>query len=172
MSVDVLNITLDDVKVAAVDMYNQINNRSENISTQNATIVKAPMEDTLYMNTGERGVGLLMDKILIQDILPTNFDLRPFKEHYLNHAREFGPEDVEAFNKRYNAEMITAEKDILKAPTNVDKELLKDFVLFCRALGFFELDIGDVSLFMAEGKMYISVHPTNAIYAGYVEVLV
>lgn len=172
MSVDVLNITLDDVKLAAVDMFNQVNNRVENISLERVTIAKAPIENTLYMNTGERGIGVLMDKILLQDILPTPFDLTPFKTPNAGVAKELGSEDVTNFNKRYNAEIITAEKDILQSPTNLDVELLKNWVLFCRALGFFELDIGDVSLFMAEGKMYVSVNPTHAIYTGYVEVLV
>lgn len=172
MSVDVLNITLDDVKLAAIDMHNQINNRSENISLNHATITKAPLENTLFMNTGSRGVGVLMDKILLQDILPSVIDLRPFLTPIVSVAKEFGPEDVDGFNKRYNAEMLAVEKDILQSATNLDVELIKNWVLLCRVLGFFELDIGDVTLFMAEGKMYVSVNPTHAIYSGYVEVLV
>lgn len=172
MSVDVLNITLSDVKLAAVDMHNQINGRSDNIPVDHVTVTKAPIEDALYMNTGSRGVGVIMDKILLQDILPSVVDLRPFKIPTVSVGKEFGPEDVDGFNNRYNAEMLAVEKDILKSATNFDIELLKNWVLFCRVLGFFELDVGDVSLFMAEGKMYVSVNPTNAIYSGYVEVLV
>lgn len=172
MTVDVLNITLDDVKRAAVDMHNQINNRSENIPVSHMTITKAPIEDALYLNTGSRGVGVIMDKILLQDILPSVVDLRPFLTPSVSVGKEFGPEDIDVFNKRYNAEMLAVEKDILQAATTFDVDLLKNWVLFCRVLGFFELDVGDVTLFMAEGKMYVSVNPTNAIYSGYVEVLV
>lgn len=172
MSVDVLNITLDDIKVAAVDMYNQLNGLKENISVSNSVIVKAPQENTLYMNTGTRGVGVLMDKVLLQSILPAVFDLRPFKETYVSVGTVLTPETVGVVNDRYNAEMVTGERDILKSPTPYDKETLINWVLFCRALGFFELDVGDVTLSTVEGKMYVSVNPTHAIFHGYVEVLV
>ena len=172
MAVDVLNITLDDVKMAAVDMYNQVNGVQENISLEHTTVSKAPQEETLYMNTGARGVGVLMDKILLQDILPTRFDLRPFKDQVSMQGKELDSDDVDTINNKYNAEIVTAERDILKSPTNLSKETLINWVLFCRVLGFFELDIGDVTLTEVEGMMYVSVNPTHAIYYGFVEVLV
>ena len=87
-------------------------------------------------------------------------------------AKELGPKDVKRFNNRYGASMVADEIDVLQSANNYPIELVRDWVLLCRVLGFYELDIGDVTLAKVDDIMYVSVNATHGIYSGYIEVRV
>lgn len=172
MAVDVLNISGAIVKQTAIALFNEVNNMNENFPLDNIFVGKGSAEESILLQVGQSSSGLTLNKILIQDILPPIVDLTPFKVKSVQVAKELGPKDVKRFNNRYGAFMVADEIDVLQSANNYPIELVRDWVLLCRVLGFYELDIGDVTLAKVDDIMYVSVNATHGIYSGYIEVRV
>lgn len=172
MSVDIINVSLNHIKQIPIDVFNNVNK----------TQVSPPLTDLDFQSTGEDGTvllnnptckgGVVINKIALDQLFSKEVDLRPFIKGSNRKTSELFANQVDDFNTKHSTEVVMVEANILNAPTVFDVELVKNFVLFCRVFGFYELGIGDVNLNQNDGKMIISVPSTHKLFTGYIEVLV
>lgn len=171
MTVDVVNINDRDVKRHVISLFEKANNITVTGDTDNLGLLQVTDAESMLQDMSTRN-GVLFKKIPLGSILPKTLDLRPFKTKTEGKAPELQPKDVSAFNTKYGSELVAEEKDILSGQTPFTVEQVKDFVLFCRVFGFFELDISDVTLIHYDGVMNITPNHTHKLYTGSIEVLV
>lgn len=138
--------------------------------------------------------GVLISKLDIANLFPSNIDLRPFK--YVDKSKqqitpELSPEQltsrVNEFNKNRAIEMVNEIKDELGVFVETDESLLRDFFLFCKVTGFWELSPDEVTIgrtiseiqtedgddiSLIEERVIITVVVTHPHYCGTVEALV
>lgn len=171
MSIDVINVTAAHIKQLIVDLFNKINKVNSAPDLEHLSVEKLSDNKVMLQNPMSH-TGVVFNKIHLNNLFPDIVTLRNFKEGLSNQAPILEAEHVDKFNTKHNRILTSVEMDILRTPTTAPLDVVKDFILFCRVFGFYELDIGDVTLMSQEGKLIISVNPTNKLFTGYIEVLV
>lgn len=171
MSVDVINISSRRIKRILLSVYNRANETQ--LSADLDKFVLEPVgDDKVLLQDPITKRGVLFGKINIKTLFPNNIDISPFKNN-LSYSREpMRVSDVDRFNEKHNEDIVSEEMDILKSPTGFPIDDVKEFVLFCRVFGFYELDVGDVTLIRSGDILYISVNETHPVYYGVLEVKV
>ncbi|EBY9764020.1 hypothetical protein D5W64_12980 [Salmonella enterica subsp. enterica serovar Saintpaul] len=171
MSVDVINISGRRIKKLILNVYNRTNG-----SKLNADLDKFVLEpvgdDKVLLQDPITKRGVLFSKINIATLFPNNIDISPFKNRLVYSRQPMSVNDVECFNEKHGETIVSGEMDILKSPTGFPIDDVRDFVLFCRVFGFYELDVGDVTLIRSGDILYISVNETHPVYYGVLEVKV
>lgn len=171
MNVDVISVTADKIKRAVIKLFNLVNGTHSNPELPQLSFERLG-DDKVILQNPDTGSGVVINKIPISSIFPQIVSVREFKAGITSNAPIISNEHVDRFNLRHERVIVGAEVDVFKYQTPVSTETAKDFLLFCRVFGFYELDIGDVSLISEEGKLIISVNSTNKLFTGYLEVLV
>lgn len=172
MSLDIINVSDAQLKRLGLSIFNRVNQRDVDVPLSDLVFEKTTDNDKVLLQNPMTKSGILMKKIALQDIFPAGINLRPFKIRFVKNAQEMTADDVAMINERHATDIVTIEADILDNPTSYDIELVKDFVLFCRVFGFYELGISDVTLNKYDGKLTIMVVPTHTLFTGYIEVLI
>lgn len=172
MNIDIVNVNKLQLKRIVVSLFNELNQTNVDVPLSNLVFEKTPAEGKVLLQNPSSKMGVLLNKINLQDLFPKMINLRPFSEPLDANATLLKQIDVAALNAKHATELVTEEADILNAPTSFDTELVKKFVLFCRVFGFYELGIGDVTLNMQDDVLTIMVVPAHTVFTGYVEVLV
>lgn len=171
MSVDVINISGKRIKKLILNVYNRTNE-----SKLNADLDKFVFEpvgdDKVLLQDPITKRGVLFSKINIKTLFPDNIDISPFKNNLSYSRQPMSVSDVDRFNEKHNENIVNEEMNILKSPTGFPIDDVKEFVLFCRVFGFYELDVGDVTLIRSNDILYISVNETHPVYYGVLEVKV
>lgn len=171
MSVDVINVSGMRIKRLILDVYNKTNN-----SNMNADLEKYVLEpvgdDKVILQDPMTKRGVVFNKIDLSRVFPPNLDIRPFKNKLEHTEGSMSVAGAERFNEKHSGYLVDPEVDILKSPTGFPVEDVKEFILFCRVFGFYELDIGDVTLIRTDDIFYISVNATHPVYYGVLEVKV
>lgn len=171
MSVDIINTNTKRIKEYVINLYNKANQ----------TEVNPDLDQLVFENIGDDKVilqdpatkrGVVFKKIDITSLFTKIIDLRPFKEKREMSLGGMHPSNVDRFNDKHNHQLVSPEVNILKSPTGFPVEDVKEFVLFCRVFGFYELDIGDVTLIRSGETLYISINDTQPLYYGVLEVKV
>lgn len=172
MSIDIVNVSKLQLKRIVLSLFNELNQTNVDVPLSNLVFEKTPAEGKVLLQNPTSKMGVLLNKINIQDLFPKMINLRPFTQAEEGNAILLEQADVPTLNAKHATELVTDEADILNAATSFDNALVKKFVLFCRVFGFYELGIGDVTLNMQDDVLTIMVVPTNTVFTGYVEVLV
>lgn len=171
MSVDVINIGSERIKRYALDLYNKANQSNIEMDVDRLTFESVGDDKVMLQDTVTKR-GVLISKISLQSLFPNVIDLRPFKHNRLTALGIMHPTNAAHFNEKHEATLVDPEINILKSSTGFPIEDIKEFILFCRVFGFYELDIGDVTLIRSNDTLYISVNDTHALYTGVLEVKV
>lgn len=171
MSVDVINIGSERIKRYALDLYNKANQSNIEMDVDRLTFESVGDDKVMLQDTVTKR-GVLISKISLQGLFPNVIDLRPFKHNRHTALGIMHPTNTTHFNEKHEATLVDPEVNILKSSTGFPIEDIKEFILFCRVFGFYELDIGDVTLIRSNDTLYISVNDTHALYTGVLEVKV
>lgn len=170
MTADLINITSTEIKQHAIELYSSANGCRVTANPDSLEVERLTDDLAMLQNPSTK-TGVIFKKINIADIFPVNIDLTPYRGLYC-HNRVIEGDDVDSFNKSHEAVLVSREVDVLKARTSYSKRDLANFVLFCRVLGFYELDIGSVTLIDYHGKLRIQVNQGNKLFTGFIEVTV
>lgn len=178
MTVDIISISSLDCKVSAVTLANEVNDKTLSLDPASLRPVTTanPMQ-SLLMDPVVR-LGILINKVRLENLFPSPIDIRSFEKSTGSQLPPFNKGqaevvgDVASFNAKHGAELLNPEHDILNNPTSYPKEVVKDFVQFCRVTGFFDLSIADVILSKYDGVLHITVVDTHTLYTGKLEVFV
>lgn len=171
MSVDVINIGSERIKRYALDLYNKANQSNIEMDVDRLTFESVGDDKVMLQDTVTKH-GVLISKISLQGLFPNTIDLRPFKHNRHTALGIMHPTNATHFNEKHEATLVDPEVNVLKSSTGFPIEDIKEFILFCRVFGFYELDIGDVTLIRSNDTLYISVNDTHALYTGVLEVKV
>lgn len=171
MSIDIINVNGRHTKQLAVDAFNRVNGINANPDFRQLEFESSSVEGTVILHNPSTQKGVVANKISLGDLFPKTVDLRPFKTRTGN-LPEATKDAVQLINAKHNTELAHVGKDVFKGRTNITEEEAKNFLLFCRVFGFYELDVSDFTIFSYDGKMAMSVNPSHKLYTGFIEVLV
>jgi len=170
MTIDVINVDGRVIKSAVLKAFEKLNDVKVSPNLGLLSIEPVCDKNVMLQDPNTKS-GVVLHKVKLRDFFPKTISVRAFKNVTTN-AQALTPEEVNGFNEKYGVELVNAEKDVLKGMSQAPVETVRNFILFCRVFGFYELDIGDVSIYEHNGVMTISVNDTNKFFTGYIEVLV
>lgn len=173
--IDIITVNQLGLKYDVMRLFNELND----------TEIQTDLNGLGFISSGEERVilkdlfshrGILSKKINIGSFFPKNIDLTVFKDQGLIKQIDASQTDmgsfINAFPTEPNKPLIKYPDDVIAVPDSFDETLVKQFYLFCRVLGFWELQISDVMLGKQDNKLFISVVNTHPIFTGTVEVTV
>ena len=178
MSVGLIDISDKAIQGAVIRVLNELNETTLQVDLD--TLEFVPGSDS-YLTLLEGGVraGVLIGKVNISELFVSNLDLGPFKqrslikqqvrsEYELNEAQTL----VSDFNNSRDIPLLQLAPDGYDVPEGIAEDVAKDFLLFCRVFGFWELNFQNTILNKQDGILHISVVETHPVYTGSLEVLV
>lgn len=177
MTIELSNISAERIGELVVNAVNEANNLNIQIDPGQLSMVRVAGKYILVKDIGDNA-GVLMSKIDIKTLFPKLIDLRPFKSrtHIPQIPRSDTPEAVEqlrnASKHKDGSFLVGTGHNVLANPTPHESPCLRDFILFCRVTGFWELDSIDVSLGYSNDKLLLTVVESHPVYIGSIEVLV
>lgn len=174
MNIEISNVCQDRVKEVAIGQQRAYCSHELNIQKDAISLVRSGNNHILVKDT-DSNAGVLISKLDLGTMFPDVIDIRPFKK--LNRTQvtaEYPPEAartlVSEFNKELECELLLVDCDVLKRPTQYTAELLREFILFCRVYGFWQLDASDLDMCIDNDVLYISVVNTHEHYTGNIKV--
>ncbi|QGH71950.1 hypothetical protein N1M2_87 [Klebsiella phage N1M2] len=170
MTVDVISISREDIRNYVVDLYEIANGCRATVDTSSLEPERI-CDGTTMMQNSQTKSGVLINKINIADLFPNTIDITQYKAPHGVLSVMQG-DDADSFNNKHGKLLVSPEMDVLKSQTPFAVEDIKDFILFCRVYGFWELDIGSVTLIRYNGKLRIQVNQGNKLFHGFIEVTV
>lgn len=176
MSVDIVNINEHFIKKSVISLVEMVNDANlSGIDTGMVNFKHLDFNDSLLLTDGFSNLSIVGDKIDIVNIFPPNIDLQQFKQSWTNsnHTPEITEnvqEEINNFNQLYPDLRLALIADETVIPEGIDVELAKDFILFCKVTGFYELNLTDVSITREGEKVTFSVVSTHPVYKGFIEV--
>lgn len=179
MQVDILTIKESDVKKSVIKLTNMLNGTALKPNDSRLTFDRPVVDEGVILRDMFTTRTLLLNKININEILPSVIDLRPIKSLTKEEFQlppeldeDFIDEYIAAFNNKHNGNHLSKHMETSKYQTNYSDEEIYNFTLFCKTVGFFELDITECDLSINDNVMIINVNSTHPIYTGSIEVLI
>lgn len=174
MNVEISNVCSERLKEVVVRKQCDNCTRELNI-TPEALILQRSGDNNILVRDIDNPAGVLISKLDLATMLPDELDLRPFKNNPSQQLTAEWPQTsleafVSHFNKDLHCELVGIEHDVLVRPTRYSKELLKEFILFCRVYGFWQLDSMDFDMNMDGEYLYLTVVATHERYTGHIKV--
>lgn len=174
MNIEISNVCQDRVKEVAINQQRGYCSHELNIQKDNISLVRSGGNHILVKDT-DSSAGVLINKLDLATMFPDVIDIRPFKKLEGGQATtEYSPEATSAFvsefNKELECELLLTNCDVLKRPTRYTVELLREFVLFCRVYGFWQLDASDLDMCIDNDVLHIAVVNTHEHYTGNIKV--
>lgn len=166
------NVNDNVIKRKLLSGYNFINN--VNISPDPSTLSfteSTSLQHTLLMDNVTKSA-LMFKKIDINLFIDPDFDISAFRETDVSKIQlpELTPDEVNKWNGMLKNPVVSLYENNFSSIEKYDMNTLKKFAVFCRLLGFFDLDITDVNLTPQEGVMTITVNNDHLVYSGSVEI--
>lgn len=160
------------IKHGIVNGYNKVNGTSLVINPAIMSIVESTIENSNMVVDPITKAGLLFGRIDIGELIPKGIDISQFKDttSFNHQLQELTPEEIADYNEKIQENLISNYENNFSNLTDYDMDTLKKYAVFCRVIGFFDLDISDVELFTSEGSMTIQVKEGNKMFTGFVEV--
>lgn len=177
MNVQVINISDTAIKDAVIRALNEVNETSLEVDLNTLNFVSGCDSHLTLLESGTRN-GLLTSKIDLGKLFPEKLNLRIFKESKARQQLKSDYEENEAqqlvgdFNKFRNIPLLRVAPEGYSVPADVTEDVVKDFYLFCRVYGFWDLDFQNAIINKQDGVLYISAVKTHPIYTGSLEVLI
>lgn len=169
MTVDVISISREDIRNYAVDLYETANGCRATVDVSFLEPERICETTSMLQNPTTKS-GVLIKKINIADLFPNTVDITPYKASQGVLTIMEG-DDASSFNEKHGRRLVSPEMDVLKSQTPFAVEDVKDFLLFCGVYGFWELDIGSVTLVRHNGNLRIQVNQGNKLFCGSIEVI-
>lgn len=166
------SITADVVKRGIIKTYNAQNGFKLGINPPllNTMDSNEPMKGYVVDVMTKRAIAF--GKVDLGKLIDPNIDISGFKDidtttHQLS---ELTPDEVASYNQQLGINLLSVYENNFSTLSDHEMDTLKKYAVFCRVAGFFELDIGEVTLQSEEGKLIIAVHNNHPLFYGYVEV--
>ncbi|WNV45835.1 hypothetical protein [Aeromonas phage AerS_266] len=173
--IDIITVNQLGLKYDVVRLINELNETEIETDLNGLGFVSSVQEHVILKDLfSHRGV--LSRKINIGAFFPKNIDLTVFNDKEL--VKQISPSQtdmgsfINAFPTEPNKPLVKYPDERITVPEGFDEHLIKQFYLFCRVLGFWELQVSDVMLGKQDDKLTISVVNTHPIFTGTVEVTV
>lgn len=160
------------IKNAIVTGYNKANGTSLGINPVILSVVESVIDDRNMVVDPVTKAGLLFERIDLSSFVPEGMDISQFEDtSTFNHQlQELSSEEILKYNEKIQEDLVSNYQNNFSNLTDYDMDTLKKYAVFCRLLGFFELDISDVDLQIGEGVMLVQVKEGNKLFTGTVEV--
>lgn len=160
------------IKHCVVTGYNKINKTSLLVNPAILSVVESTIDDRNMIIDPVTKAGLLFERIDISTLIPKGMDISSFKDDKaFNHQlQELTPEQIVSYNEKIQEQLISNYENNFSNLNEYDMDTLKKYAVFCRLMGFFDLDITDVKLHVSEGTLAIEVKEGNKMFTGMVEV--
>ncbi|QDH47162.1 hypothetical protein PQC07_gp183 [Aeromonas phage D3] len=178
MNIEISTICRKRLKRSVICLYNDLTDDTLDVAVDPLTLHNHN-DSCILVKDGLSHGGLLVDKIDLKDLFPGTLDIRHYKGQNKDHHQVVMDTSQEGLNRfindfsaKHDCDMVGLNHPLLNDPVSYSKELLRNFVLFCRLHGFWELDAVDLSLHMDEEKLYMTVVKTHPVYTGSIEVLI
>lgn len=112
--------------------------------------------------------GILFDKVDISTLVDPDFDITPFKDVDPStfQLKELTPDEVREWNVGKAEPIVSVYENNFSTMDGYDMDTLKKYAVFCRLLGFFDLDVTEVVLQPFDGYMTITVRGANLAFGG------
>lgn len=192
MNIDITSICERRLKSTFAWVVNKVNDTELELDVDQLSLNPSSDKRILVKDVSSPS-GVLVSKVDISNLFSDTLDLRPFKnidksKHQTN--RDLSQEQlvnrVNSFNKARKFQMVTVSGDYSGNFAETDEELLSNFFLFCKVVGFWELNPDDVTMVKTitevpsdddgmsfiEERIVMTVVGTHPYYCGTIEVLI
>ncbi|UOX39601.1 hypothetical protein [Aeromonas phage ZPAH34] len=173
--IDIITVNQLGLKYDVMRLFNELNETEIQTDLNGLGFVSSNQDNVILKDLFSHR-GILSKKINIGSFFPKNIDLTIFNDQTLikqiSHSQTDMGSFVNAFPTEPNKPLVKYPESAITIPDGFDEMLVKQFYLFCRVLGFWELQISDVMLGKQDNKLTISVVNTHPIFTGTVEVTV
>lgn len=192
MNIDITSICERRLKSTFAWVVNKVNDAELELDVDQLSLNPSSDKRILVKDVSSPS-GVLVSKVDISNLFSDTLDLRPFKnidksKHQTN--RDLSQEQlvnrVNSFNKARKFQMVTVSGDYSGNFAETDEELLSNFFLFCKVVGFWELNPDDVTMVKTitevpsdddgmsfiEERIVMTVVGTHPYYCGTIEVLI
>ena len=166
------NINQDIIKTRVLNCRARQNGvvTTPNASTLSLTDTTIP--DTTMLLDPVTGVSVLINKVNISDFVDKDFDIALFQnvDQSTIQLPELNAEEVTKWNNKLGLPVVSVYENNFSNMEGYDMDTLKKYAVFCRLLGFYDLDISEVNISVGDKTMMISVRESSVLYCGYVEI--
>jgi hypothetical protein len=171
-NLDVLGVTNLHLKQIGVEAFNKLNEKNVQLILPQLNYVRTGDKDKVLLQDTVTKSGVVISKINIADIFPEIVSIQELKVKQICTALPVYEGYADKMNSRYSVNVVSEQIELINANTSLEIGLIRDFVMFCRVYGFFELKINDVNLVKNEDKLIIVVNENHTLFTGRLEVLV
>lgn len=169
MKIAVLNVSESTIKTGSIKLYENGNGTEININTDSFSYFSSGTNLVCMTKLSKRG--FIHNKIELSEIFPGDIDLGKFCPGPTGQqVKTLDISYVDKVNSLIGYTAVNKETDVFKNSTETPGSLVGKYLLFCRLTGFYEIDVSDVILTEANGKMTINVVGSNMMYKGSLEV--
>lgn len=160
------------IKHGVIAGYNKLNGTSLLVNPVILSVVESTIDGCNMIIDPVTKAGLLFERIDISTLIPEGIDISPFKdETAFNHQlQELTPEQIVSYNEKIQEQLVSNYENNFSNLADYDMDTLKKYAVFCRLMGFFDLDISEVVLHVSEETLGIQVKEGNKMFTGMVEV--
>lgn len=192
MNIDITSICERRLKSTFAWVVNKVNDAELELDVDQLSLNPSSDKRILVKDVSSPS-GVLVSKVDISNLFSDALDLRPFKnidksKHQTNQdlSQEQLVNRVNSFNKARKFQMATVSGDYSGNFAETDEELLSNFFLFCKVVGFWELGPDDVTMVKTitevpsdddgmsfiEERIVMTVVGTHPYYCGTIEALI